>query len=100
MKTYKDRDVGEKYALSQVSAPSREEDLYTPKHLLSKCYCCSHESYIKIPYFIYSGSKWLLYTEGFKRSVNKITKIKKTLGSVQYNIRHQVTKNIITVLGL
>lgn len=30
----------------------------------------------------------------------KNNKIKKTLGLVQYNIRHQVTKNIITVLGL
>lgn len=52
MKNYKDRDVGEKYALSQVSAPSREEDLNAPKHFLSKSYCCSHESCIKITYFI------------------------------------------------
>lgn len=29
MKKYKDRDVGEKYALSQVSAPSREKDTKT-----------------------------------------------------------------------
>lgn len=76
MKKYKDCDVGEKYALSQVNAPSREEDLYATKHFLSKCYCCSHGSYIKITlfYLIYSGSKWLLYTEKFKRSDKKITK--------------------------
>lgn len=52
MKTYQDRDVGENYALSQVSSPSREEDPYAPKHFLIKCYCCSHGSYIKIPYII------------------------------------------------
>lgn len=57
MKTYKDRDVGEKFALSQVSAPSREEDLYAPKHFLSKCYCCSHGSYIK--YLILFNLFWI-----------------------------------------